>query len=83
MTTKEREILSAALSLPMASRVMILQALEDSLTHETDSDEIHTVAIEKAWIKEAEDRLAAYERGEIKAVPGEQVLRRLRARITK
>ncbi len=32
--------------------------------------------IDKSWAKEAEDRLAAYRRGEIKGIPLEQVLAR-------
>ncbi len=32
--------------------------------------------INKSWAKEAEDRLAAYRRGEIKGIPLEQVLAR-------
>ena len=31
--------------------------------------------IEKAWIKEAEERFAAYEKGELKAIPLEKVLK--------
>ena len=70
---KEREVLSAALALPAASRAMIIKTLTDSLL---DDD----LAVESAWFHEAEDRVLAYERGEIEAVPGDQVLRDLRAR---
>ena len=31
--------------------------------------------IEKVWIKEAEERFAAYEKGELKAIPLEKVMR--------
>ena len=31
--------------------------------------------IEEAWIKEAEERFAAYEKGELKAIPLEKVLK--------
>ena len=35
--------------------------------------------IDRQWAKEADDRLAAYRRGEIQAVPLEQVLAKYRA----
>ena len=37
-------------------------------------------SIDKLWAKEAEDRLAAYRRGEIKAIPLEQVLAKYRGK---
>ena len=36
--------------------------------------------IDKAWAEEAERRLAAYRRGEIEAIPLEEVMARLRKR---
>ena len=36
--------------------------------------------IDRLWVKEAEDRLAAYRRGEIKAIPLEQVLAKYRGK---
>jgi len=36
--------------------------------------------IDKLWAKEAEDRLAAYRRGELKAIPLEQVLAKYRGK---
>jgi len=36
--------------------------------------------IDRLWAKEAEDRLAAYHRGEIKAIPLEQVLAKYRGK---
>jgi len=36
--------------------------------------------IDRLWAKEAEDRLAAYRRGEIKAIPLEQVLAKYRGK---
>ncbi len=36
--------------------------------------------IDRLWTKEAEDRLAAYRRGEIKAVPLEEVLAKYRGK---
>jgi hypothetical protein len=36
--------------------------------------------IDRLWTKEAEERLAAYRRGEIKAIPLEQVLAKYRGK---
>ena len=36
--------------------------------------------IDRLWAKEAEDRLAAYRRGEIKAVPLQEVLAKYRVK---
>ena len=36
--------------------------------------------IDQLWAKEAEDRMAAYRRGEIRAIPLEQVLAKYRAK---
>jgi len=37
-------------------------------------------AVDRLWAKEAEDRLAAYRRGEIKAVPLQEVLAKYRVK---
>ena len=42
------------------------------------TDDTKTSAIDRLWAKEAEDRLAAYRRGEIKAVPLQEVLAKYR-----
>ncbi len=36
--------------------------------------------LEQPWFREAESRVTAYERGEIEALPGDQVIRKLRSR---
>lgn len=38
--------------------------------------------IERLWIEEAERRLDAYRRGDIKAVAGDEVMRRARKRLS-
>ena len=42
-------------------------------------DQVPLAEVEAAWDKEAERRLAAYDRGEVQAVDGELVLARARA----
>ena len=73
MNMKEGDVVTAALALPAASRVMIIKKLTDSLLDEASS-------VEQAWYQGAENRVLAFERGEIEAVPGDQLLRELRGR---
>lgn len=39
--------------------------------------------VEKAWAKEAERRLDELEKGEVESIPGEQVIRSIRERLSK
>jgi len=73
MNMKEGDVVAAALALPAASRVVIIKKLTDSLLDEVS-------LMEQAWFREAEDRVLAFERGEIDAVPGDQLIRDLRGR---
>ena len=68
------EILRAALSLPGEERAELADKLLQSLD-EDDQEEI-----DRLWAKEAEDRIAAYERGEIAAIPGNEVFAALKSR---
>jgi hypothetical protein len=43
-------------------------------------DEDDQSEIDRLWVREAEDRLAAYDRGEIQAIPGEEVFASLKLR---
>lgn len=61
---------AAALSLPHAARARLAAALLASL----DEDP----RIEQAWVVEVRSRIAAYDRGEIQAVPADEVLARAR-----
>jgi hypothetical protein len=63
------EIFRAALSLPQEARADLADRLLESLGE-----------VDARWAKEAEDRILAYERGEIAAIPGDQVLAALRSR---
>ncbi|MCP4346891.1 MAG: addiction module protein [Desulfobacterales bacterium] len=67
----EKEIISAALIMSAESRIAIIDHLIASLT-ETEKDET-----EALWAKEAEDRISAYDRGEISSAPGDRVLRNI------
>jgi len=63
-----------ALGLPPSSRAQLADRLLASL------DDLARREIEGLWAEEAEDRISAYERGEMKAIPGEEVTRELRSR---
>jgi len=67
MPSKGTEVLKEALSLPPAERAEIAERLMSSL------DPPSQEAIDELWGKEAEDRLDAFDRGEIKAIPAKQV----------
>jgi putative addiction module component (TIGR02574 family) len=73
MTTKARQVLREALSLPPKARADIAGTLLRSLDVEDDPD------IEAAWAIEIERRLKDVESGKVKLVPWETVRRRLRA----
>ena len=67
MSDRGTEILYEALSLPPEERAQIAEQLLSSL------DAPNRQRVDVLWASEAEDRLDAYERGEIKTIPAEQV----------
>lgn len=72
------EIFRAALALSEDARAELAGQLIESLD-ESDQD-LDQEEIERLWALEAEDRIAAYERGEIEAIPVEEVLASLKSR---
>lgn len=68
------EIFGAALALPPELRAMLADHLLKSLDTETQSE------IDALWGQAAEARIEDIEQGRVVAIPGEQVLRNLRAR---
>jgi putative addiction module component (TIGR02574 family) len=71
MPTVEKEVLDAALSLDEAARLRLANALLDSLEQPTSPK------IDAAWLQLAHERIAAYDGGEIEALPGEKVFEEL------
>ena len=70
----EVEVLEAeVLKLPAPDRMRLLEKLIVSLDVEVD--------VEEAWERLADQRDAELEAGPIEAVPGEEALKRLRARL--
>ncbi len=70
----QRDILQAALSLPEPARADIADKLLMSLDTPDQRE------IDALWAQEAESRIEAYERGEIKAIPGDEVFAAIKAR---
>jgi len=75
MVTSE-DILEQLLSLPVETRARLAQQLLESLEPPNERNR-------RLWAEEVESRLDAFERGELKAVPGEEVFARLRERFPK
>jgi len=70
MTTSTETVLNQALQLSLNDRVVLVDSLIASINQPDPS-------LDALWLKEAEDRLAAYHSGEIKAVDAEQVFAEL------
>lgn len=67
MSRQGEQILQKALSLSPEERVELIEKLASSL------DSVSREKIDELWADEAEDRLNAYDKGKIKAVPAKEV----------
>lgn len=67
MTTTAEALSAQAVKLPPEERMEVVERILDSLD-EPDA------ALDALWAKEADDRLAAYRRGEVKAVALSEVI---------
>ena len=67
MTSRNAELLQEALALPPDERAEMAEHLLSSLDTPTSR------RIEELWANEAEARLDAFERGEIKTLPAKEV----------
>ena len=74
MIRNTAKVVTEALSLPQKSRARLADKLLESL------DEPRQREIEKLWADEVEDRIDAYERCEIKVIPGKEVFRKFRTK---
>ena len=66
------KVVNDALSLPPRSRAKLAEKLLQSL------DDTRQREIDRLWADEIEDRIDAYEKGNLKAIPGKEVFRRLK-----
>jgi putative addiction module component (TIGR02574 family) len=71
MNAATRQVLAQAKRLPPADRAELLECLFSSLDEPIDP------LIDQAWSKEAEDRLAAYQAGQLNSTSAEDVLGRI------
>ena len=62
------EIFQAALTLPEEKRLSLIEELFASLGAGRSND------FQERWAVEAEERILAFERGELEAIPGDQVM---------
>jgi putative addiction module component (TIGR02574 family) len=74
MIRNTAKVVSDALSLPPRSKAKLADQLLESL------DDPKQKEIDRLWADEVEDRIDAYERGELRAIPGQEVFRRLKSR---
>jgi len=73
MTTRVRDITSAALGLPAEQRAQLARQLMESLDQDPE--------IEAAWDEEIRQRVEAWQAGVVKEVPWEQVREEARRRV--
>ncbi len=73
MTTTIETLEAEVLKLAPSERSRLLERLIISLDEDAE--------VEEAWAKEADRRQAELDSGAVKAVPGDQMMERLRARL--
>ena len=73
MATATDDLLKQVLSLPPGERARLAEQLLESLEPPNESNR-------QLWAAEAERRVEAYERGDLKSVPAEEVFERLRSK---
>ena len=75
MSSQFDELSKRVRALPAKEKVELVRALIDDLDPGKDPD------VEKLWIAEAERRYAQYLRGEVEAIPGDEVMAEARKRL--
>jgi putative addiction module component (TIGR02574 family) len=71
MMSINEQVLTQALELPPVERAELVEQLLASFEFPLRS------TIDSLWAKEAEDRIDAYDRGEIKAIPAKEVFAKI------
>ena len=70
MTEAAKKIFQDAMNLPSTERASLIEELLSSMD-KPDSE------LDKLWAKEAEDRLAAYRRGDMESFPANEIFAEL------
>ena len=73
---KTDELISEAVSLPVESRILLVNKLLESLNPSKKE-------IDALWAKEAEERIADIRTGKEKTIPGEEVFKEIREKYNK
>jgi len=68
MTVLAEQILNEALNLPSSERAQLAERLFSSL-------DISQEELDRLWAKEADSRIEAYERRELKTIPAQKVFK--------
>ncbi len=71
MTVQTRHIFEEALRLPANEKALLAEQLLASL------DLSSSKSIDEMWARESENRIDAYERGEMKAIPAKEVFEKI------
>ena len=71
MTAQTQQVLEKAIHLPPVERAELVEQIISSFDFPSREE------IDALWAKEAEDRIDAYDRGEIKAIPASQVFEKI------
>ena len=69
------EVQRQARLLPLREKALLARILVEELDPETDDD------VEQLWLAESRRRLEAYRSGKVEALPGDEVMTRLFARL--
>ena len=75
MRAQFEDIEKQARSLPVKEKATLARILIEDLDTSVDKD------VERLWIEEAQRRYAAYQNGDLEALPGDDVMERARARL--
>lgn len=71
MTAESKRVLQDALALPPTERAMLVEEILSSF------DSPSRQQVDALWAKEAEDRIDAYERGDMRSSPAQEVFDRI------
>ncbi len=71
MTDRSQQILTQAMSLSPMERAELVEELLATFDFPSRTE------IDTGWCAEAEDRLEAFERGDMQAIPADEVFRRI------
>ena len=71
MTVQTQQVLEKAVRLPPVERAELVEQILSSFDYPSRDE------IDALWIREAEDRIDAYNQGKIKAIPASQVFEKI------